>query len=167
MFKNLTRFFYMKKLILGLCLFGMVLNAQATVDEINAVTIHSKFGKGLTIMLDEYPMVTFSGKEMTVSTQDVVLNYDATTVAKFTYESLIVGVNDVDRPENMFRLDKTSLKVFNLDPYSKVMVYTVDGVLVSSETTDAKGNATLPLPEAENAVYVVKTSDINFKIRKQ
>lgn len=157
----------MKKLFLCLCLFGMVLKTQAVVDEINAVTIHSKFGKGLTIMLDEYPRVTFSGKEMTVCTQDVVLNYDATTVSKLTYESLIVGVDDVDKTKNMFRLDKTSLKVFNLDPYAKVMVYTVDGVLVSSETTDVSGNATIPLPEAENAVYVVKTSDIKFKICKQ
>jgi hypothetical protein len=47
-----------------------------------------------------------------------------------------------------------------------VQVYTVDGVLVASATTDNQGNVSLSVPERQGAVYVVKTSTLTFKVSK-
>lgn len=155
----------MKKLLF---LFSFLLTTlYASSQEINAMVLHLASGAEVTCLLDERPVVTFEGDELVLTTHMNVVRYQASDVLSFTYAS--VSITSIDRTSSAvtsFAFDGDMLRANSLAPKSMVMVYTVDGTLVTSCKTDKSGNVSLSLPRQAGAVYVVKTSVANFKISK-
>lgn len=157
----------MKRKLLTVCFLLIFVATWASSEEINALRIHSKSGKNVTILLDENPVVRFEGNDLVVTTHMNVVNYSSADVVKFTYVS--VSPDDVRTPNllgTVISFEKESVKVANLAPQTLVSVYTVDGKLISSATTDSKGCASLKLPEQSASVYIINAPSLTFKIRR-
>ena len=154
----------MRKTILSLAMLLCSLSSWA--EDINAMMLHLASGKQVVCLLDEKPVVTFSGEELILTTHMNEVSYQSSDVLKFTY--LYVdpsGVNQLPM-QSMFTLRGNGLSVVGAEPGSQVAVYSVDGMLVASAKADKKGTASIVLPEQSGKVYVVKTSVANFKITK-
>ena len=66
----------------------------------------------------------------------------------------------------VFNFGKNTLQATNIEPSSKVEIYTTDGIMVASSVADVDGNVTMELSAQSGKVYIVKTSVANFKITK-
>lgn len=158
----------MRKILLSLALMLCPFKIAVASDNVNAMLLHVSSGQNLTILLDEQPVVTFSDDNLIVTTHMSVISIPSSLVTKFTYvhEDDETRINNAGQYGTVLSFDGKRLNVRNLAPSTGVQVYTVDGVLVASGTTDIRGNVSLSVPDKAGAVYMVKTSTLTFKIRK-
>lgn len=156
---------YTKRHIFLFVLF-LALTASAQ-DNINALKLHFVSGRQVTVLLDSEPVITFSGSQLVLSTHMNVVSYNASDISKYTYASVVPsGITNPNAGDTMFTFTESSIIATHLAPGSAVEVYSVDGALVASGKADVHGNATIGVPARSGAVYVVKTSVVNFKITK-
>lgn len=95
------------------------------------------------------------------------VSYPSADVLKLTYVNVNpTNINGIERSGTLYSLIGDELKIANAVPGTRVFVYTVDGTLLTSSTTDTQGCLTLPIAGMSGSVYVVKTSSVTFKIRK-
>lgn len=136
---------------------------------LNALRLHKASGEEVTILLKERPVVTFVSNDLVVTTQSNEVSYPSADIMKFTYEAVVEysGVNGLAQTGSLISFLGDELQVAHLTPATEVAVYTLDGKCVATATTDAKGAASISLSGQPAAVYVVKTSSVTFKIRKQ
>lgn len=143
------------------------LSLSTWAEDINAMMLHLASGKQVICLLDEKPIVTFSGDELVLTTHMNEVSYQSADVLKFTYLYVDpAGIDQVGVPQSMFSFRGNALSVSGAEPDSQIAVYSVDGALVASAKADKKGAASIILPELSGKVYVVKTSVANFKITK-
>lgn len=156
----------MKKGLLLICLLICVLRVSA--ESINALMLHMTSGKQIICMLDELPVVSFKGKELVLISRTDIISYQADEIVKFTYTYVnTTMVGETRKLSTMFKLEDNVLCAYNLEPLSKVFIYNMDGMLITSADTGRNGEVTISLPQSSNSVFVVKTSVANFKLIKQ
>lgn len=155
----------MKRILLSFLMAVIALSSWA--EDINAMMLHLASGKQVICLLDEKPIVTFSGDELVLTTHMNEVSYQSADVLKFTYLYVDpAGISQAGVPQSMFSFSGNALSVTGAEPDSQIAVYSVDGTLVASTKTNKKGVASIVLPEQPGKVYVVKTSVANFKITK-
>ena len=134
---------------------------------VNALRLHKASGDEVTILLSERPLVTFNNNDLVITTHMDEVSYPSADVLKLTYVNVNpTNINGIERSGTLYSLIGDELKIANAVPGSRVFVYTVDGTLLTSSTTDTQGCSTLPIAGMSGSVYVVKTSSVTFKIRK-
>ena len=137
-------------------------------DGVNAILLEGPSGN-FTVLLDEQPVVTFSGDDFVVTTHmGASLSVPASYVTKWTYvyDEEATSLKNAARFGSLLSFDGKHLGLSNLAPSSAVQVYTSDGALVASAKADSHGSVSLSVPERQGAVYLVKTSSVTFKVSK-
>ena len=155
-----------KSIILFLLQITFIVHAYSI--NINAIKIYDKSGTFVTILLDEQPKVTFDGNDVVLTTHMSVVNYPSTEIVKLTYLDLknATGIDNFTSSGVVFSFNNEVVKIQNLASQTKVSLYTVEGILVVSGMTDAKGRVSLPIPKVTQEYMIVKTPSLTFKIRK-
>lgn len=159
----------MRKLFFLLTLPLYALMVRAASDEVNAMLLQGPSDFRLTILLDDQPVVTFSDDYLVITTyMGDAVSIPSSLVAKWTYvrDDEATGIKSAARFGSLLSIDGNHLSLSNLAPSSAVQVYSADGALVASATTDSRGNVSLSLPDRQGAVYLVKTSCVTFKVTK-
>lgn len=137
-------------------------------ERVNALLLHKASGEEVAILLSERPVVTFVSNDLVVTTHMNEVTYPSADIVKWTYDQVeYSGVDGLAQAGTLISLLGEELRVARLAPATEVAVYTVDGKCVATATTDGQGAASLSLSGQPAAVYVVKTSSVTFKIRKQ
>lgn len=140
---------------------------SSSAEDINALMLHLASGKQVVCLLDEKPLVTFSGGDLELTTHMNKVSYQSADVLKFTYlYADPSGISQVELSHNMFSLSENRLSFTGLEPDTNITVYTAEGILVASAKTNNNGAASITLPEQSGKVYIVSTSVANFKITK-
>lgn len=156
----------MKKIVF--LLFGALIALSAVCAssaEINALRVFCKSSADVTIMLDEAPVVRFDNLNLVISTTNNEVSIPSDEALKISYLNVDPdGIISQTMSEPMFFFGKESLNVSNLAPQASVSIYTVDGRLISSATTDADGKASLSLPARSATVYIVRTPGFSLKL---
>lgn len=157
-----------RKLFFLLALLLCPLMTNAASDNANAILLQGPSDFRFTILLDDQPVITFSEDYLVVTMHIRAVSIPSSFVTKWTYvkDDKATGINNAGKFGSVLSFDGKNLGMTNLTPSIAVQVYTVDGALVSSATTDSRGNVSLSVPERQGAVYVVKTSTVTFKISK-
>jgi hypothetical protein len=157
----------MKKIIFSMAMLLSVFSVRANSDGVNAMLLEGPSDK-FTILLDDQPVVTFSDDHLVVTTHMAAVSIPSSLVKKWTYvnDEQATGIRNAVRFGSLLSFDGKHLGLSNLAPSSAVQVYTADGALVASATTDSRGSVALSLPERSGAVYLVKTSSVTFKVTK-
>ena len=158
----------MRKQFISFALLLFSLTAGAASDGINAMLLQGPSGSNFTILLDDQPVVTFSDDYLVVTTHMSAVSIPSSLVTKWTYvkDDEATNINNANNFGTVLSFDGKHIGVTHLSPSSAVQVYTADGALVASGTTDSRGNVSLSVPERQGAVYVVKTSTVPFKVSK-
>ena len=155
-----------KLILLFLLLASFMGNTHSS--NINAIKIHNKSGSFVTILLEEQPKVTFEGNDVVLTTHMNIVNYPSAEIVKLTYLDVkdATGIDNFNSFGVVFSFNNDVVKIQNLVSQTKVSLYTVEGVLVASGMTDAKGCISLPMPKGTQTCMIVKTPSLTFKIRK-
>ena len=157
----------MRKQFISFALLLFSLTAGAS-DGINAMLLQGSSDFRFTILLDDQPVVTFSDDYLVVTTHMSAVSIPSSLVTKWTYvkDDEATSINNATRFGSVLSFDGKHLGMTHLEPSSAVQIYTADGALVASGTTDSRGNVSLSVPERQGAVYLIKTSTVTFKISK-
>lgn len=135
-------------------------------NERNAMKLWLQNNKQITFLLDDQPVLSFEGSDLTVKTHLNNFSYDSADIKKYTIEyvdpSGISGVTG----SIVFSIENGALVACNLPASSPVSIYSVDGKLLKTQTTDRNGHIRIPLENIGSSVVLVKTSIANFKITR-
>ena len=155
----------MKRLLLSIVLFGSALFVSAI--ELNALILHMKSGKQVTCFLKEQPKVSFVENDLIINTDFGETCYQIGDIVKFTYSYVDPNhIDDILASNICFNFDGQTLSAKNLEPSSNVSIFSIDGILLRSAKVADNGEITMDIPLTSGSVIIVKTSELNFKVRK-
>jgi len=155
------------KRVIPLFFLMLSLTGKAWAEEVNALTLWMVSGSKVVCLLDEQPVVTFTGDEIVLSTHMNKMSYPTADVLKFTHSYVDpTGIAQSGVAGTCFLFDGNFIKAFNLEPRSEVEVYSVDGSLLSETIADGSGNVCVSVPAQPGVVFIIKTLVANFKIMK-
>lgn len=155
----------MKRLLLSIVLFGSALFVSAI--ELNALILHMKSGKQVTCFLKEQPKVSFVENDLIIKTDFGETCYQVGDIVKFTYSYVDPNhIDDILASNICFNFDGQTLSAKNLEPSSNVSIFSIDGILLRSAKVADNGEITVDIPLTSGSVIIVKTSELNFKVRK-
>lgn len=156
----------MKKLLTAaLIVFACAANSYA--EDFKQLILWKANGERVNISLEEYPRVTFTSDEVLITTHMNDFSFPAKDIVRFTYDTSTTGIENVTSDNQLsFSLIKNRLSISNTKSNSTIMVYQVDGVLMTSQKSDKSGNVIINMESYQPGVYIVKTASGNFKIRK-
>lgn len=155
----------MKRLLLSIVLFGSALFVSAI--ELNALILHMKSGKQVTCFLKEQPKVSFVENDLIINTDFGETCYQIGDIVKFTYSYVDPNhIDDILASNICFNFDGQTLSAKNLEPSSNVSIFSIDGILLRSAKVADNGEITVDIPLTSGSVIIVKTSELNFKVRK-
>ena len=155
----------MKRLLLSIVLFGSALFVSAI--ELNALILHMKSGKQVTCFLKEQPKVSFVENDLIINTYFGETCYQVGDIVKFTYSYVDPNhIDDILASNICFNFDGQTLSAKNLEPSSNVSIFSIDGILLRSAKVADNGEISVDIPLTSGSVIIVKTSELNFKVRK-
>ena len=155
------------KQLLAICLFGCV--AFATAEKTHVV-IELKSGKDIGFLLNDSLEFTHENGTLVVNNNtttsyviDSVKNFHFTNGENLSPEEKL-SVNDQSSTElSIISLDDATLQVKNAQPLEKVMLSSVNGVILFNSKTDAEGSIVITLPK-QKGVYVLSIGRRGIKI---
>ena len=155
----------MKRLLLSIVLFGSAMFVSAI--ELNALILHMKSGKQVTCFLKEQPKVSFVENDLIINTDFGETCYQVGDIVKFTYSYVDPNhIDDILASNICFNFDGQTLSAKNLEPSSHVSIFSIDGILLRSAKVADNGEISVDIPLTSGSVIIVKTSELNFKVRK-
>ena len=155
----------MKRLLLSIVLFGSAMFVSAI--ELNALILHMKSGKQVTCFLKEQPKVSFVENDLIINTDFGETCYQIGDIVKFTYSYVDPNhIDDILASNICFNFDGQTLSAKNLEPSSNVSIFSIDGILLRSAKVADNGEISVDIPLTSGSVIIVKTSELNFKVRK-
>ena len=155
----------MKRLLLSIVLFGSAMFVSAI--ELNALILHMKSGKQVTCFLKEQPKVSFVENDLIINTDFGETCYKVGDIVKFTYSYVDPNhIDDILASNICFNFDGQTLSAKNLEPSSNVSIFSIDGILLRSAKVADNGEISVDIPLTSGSVIIVKTSELNFKVRK-
>lgn len=117
--------------------------------------------------LSGHPVLTIGDDHFTMSTDDNKngIEFDASLAHSFTFitES---GVKSVGADGAMVSLNGDALSLSGFPANTPVSIYTAAGVLVCEVVVGTDGSAEISLSGLQHGVYVVNSSQIQFKFSK-
>ena len=155
----------MKRLLLSIVLFGSAMFVSAI--ELNTLILHMKSGKQVTCFLKEQPKVSFVENDLIINTDFGETCYQVGDIVKFTYSYVDPNhIDDILASNICFNFDGQTLSAKNLEPSSNVSIFSIDGILLRSAKVADNGEISVDIPLTSGSVIIVKTSELNFKVRK-
>jgi len=156
----------MKRLIQFVALI-LCITSKTSAENINSMTLWMESGKQLVYLLDDEPVVKFTGDDVVVTTTFEEIMLPAKDVLRYTlgYTDLAGVVNPVNM-QVKFNIDGNKLYFYGMERDDLVEVYSIAGILIAKSNANQAGEAVVILPDDSDNIFVVKTSTANFKLRK-
>lgn len=151
-----------------LCLTMLFLTIGVTyAEDVNAIVLWLKDNSQIVFKLEEKPIVKFEGNDLVITTGKNTVSYRSNDIRKFTYSNLNANsVGIIPETKSIFSILDNILTVNNIEPFSKVEIYSVDGLLLCEKETDVNGFVSILLPYSPGNTIVIKTTYSTFKVRK-
>jgi hypothetical protein len=165
------KLFFIIALFYVSCMSGTI--GAVETSEVNYLLVWSQDESVLGYYgLEENPVVTYDNGYLNVSTENkgIVAEFVSSQVMKFTLgdnEDIATQLKEQLLNSSYLKKDGNVLVFSSFKSGSSVMVVSLDGKVMTSETIDSEGNLVLPISHYPSGVYVVKTESITCKIIKK
>lgn len=159
----------MKKILLTFMLFAFAATMFANGKDVLSVLM--KDGTSVYFLLAEKPYITFQNDEMKIVSDTDEALVKRTLVERFEFINEIpTGIEDVEEEDEQlranFKLDGDAVYITGLASGSKVVLYAMDGRVVTTSVAAADGCVTLSLNTLPSGIYIVKYNDTAIKFIK-
>lgn len=130
-------------------------------------------GSRTAYALGQHPVVTYTNGELLLTTTQQQVTYAACDVRRFTFSASDISCDaptSVTSPleqGQQFNLQQGNVRFSGSPAGSTITVYTIDGKLLHTTTTDEAGNATIDIASYPAGIYIIKTETITHKIIKR
>ena len=159
----------MKKILLTFMLFSFAATMFANGKDVLSVLM--KDGTSVYFLLAEKPYITFQNDEMKIVSDTDEALVKRTLVERFEFVNEIpTGIEDVEEQDEQlranFKLDGDAVYITGLASGIKVVLYAMDGRVVTTSVATADGCVTLSLNTLLSGIYIVKYNDTAIKFIK-
>ena len=123
------------------------------------LVITTKSGTVAEFLIADYPVITYRDNLLKVEGGGSEISVEADAVGSFDFipsENSGVGVINAD-----------GSTFSGLKPGDPVLVYTADGKLAASLKADDSSSVSVDLNGLPSGIYIIRTPDASFKIKKQ
>lgn len=158
-------------MIFVMCIFcGLNSFAEDTSPFLYYMQIALKDGSHQEILLNDLPVVNFEKNTLTISTtKDEIIYND---IALITFSEKIkdepTGLNELQKSENpLMQVTDNKIVFSHLDHKSRVDVYTLQGKLVTSSSSDSGDEITVEWGSFTPGVYIFRVNQRSFKLIKK
>lgn len=164
----------MKRLIISLMAFmtAMVpITAEETID-IEQLVVEFSSGETVAIDLQDSPVLSFSADTLVATSPGIELRYPIQQIAQYYFTTVqreVTGITQVvnsssasEQPTPEISDGKAGFS--GLKVGSKVVVYTIDGRVVTIVKAQEDGTASVDLNGLGSGIYILQTSGASFKI---
>ena len=117
--------------------------------------------------LDDEPKTTFTLEELVIQTSTATFSYPLKNMLRYTYESSMVGIDDMKSKGLRVTHRGNDVIVTGLSQGKSIAVYGVDGKLLLTRQSDGTICQTLSLSQFPTGVYVIKADTVNYIFMKQ
>lgn len=117
--------------------------------------------------LTDSPVVTYSGNDIVVTCGENVFQTSMADIRTVTFQDgEATAIEKVIAPEEKATYAFGSAAFEGLQAGSTVTVYTIDGKVVGTSKADADGRATADMTGLQSGIYIIRTANKSFKIKK-
>ena len=139
------------------------------VDEVvDHVVIENTNGETVSFLLSEDPHFKFNGQTVTVTTDDVTIDYEAEEIARvYLTKSIPTGIDISELPANKegkLSIEAGRIVITGLQPSESANVYQLTGVLAATMKADQEGQLVISIDDMPAKVSIIKTKHQSFKI---
>ena len=134
----------------------------------NAVKMIESNGEETVFLLSTHPKVSLSQSVLEIKTDTDEITCDIDEGVRFElidFED--ASVNDIEEDKPVFKVSKERVEAFNLKPGSDVKLYDLTGKIMESVKTDSTGHAALDISVLPDGIYIINSSNRNFKFYKK
>ena len=115
-------------------------------------------GQRINYVLEEEPRISFSGKDVVVSTKGQMnVRFLFSNIRKYYFVNTSTGIENLKLNEIFVSISNGNITISNAPANSEISVYKADGCVVDRLWVGVDGKASLSLDEYASGVYVIKT----------
>ena len=133
------------------------------------LVVWMKAGDRVTYDLADNPVTTFSGSQLVIRTNNLIITYERKDVLRYTYENVTYNGIDMMPGERRVQVNREGDEVTfrGLTIGSTAYIYSVNGTLLEQhEVTDSQP-LTVSLHNRPNGVYIVKAGTETIKVLRK
>jgi len=138
------------------------MTAVSTYANDTRLVITQKDGSETVFLLSSHPVITFSGKDMVITSNNTTITIPMASVVNYATNEDPASISPLSADLPEYR--NGSIVFSGLVRGAEVRVYRVDGSLVSSQQADSSGHATVSIATLPKGVYIVRTPNSSMKI---
>ena len=161
----------MKKLLLLLLLFGMVLpriEMRAADQTKQHLVLHLKSGEKVYFDMEDLPVTTFDKGQLVITYAAGTIYYALSDVSKYTYEGNFVGLENVLAPGTIqVRHNNEVVAIDGLPDNAVMSIVTMDGKLLGSRRAKKGVTTMLTLSPYPAGIYIINAGGTSFKVEKR
>jgi len=124
-------------------------------------------GQVAIINLDEQPITKYADGNLIITTTQTTITYPLEKVRKYTYVSVVDGIEGQQVMNAVLSKDGETLTFTNMKPQTAIALYNVFGQLLHQVSTPQSGKAVISVATLPVGVYVVKVNGVTYKISKR
>jgi hypothetical protein len=132
------------------------------------VVIEHTNGETVSFLLSEDPRFKFNGQTVTVTTDDVTIDYKAEEIARvYLTKSIPTGIDISELPANKegnLSIEAGRIVITGLQPSESASVYQLSGVLAATMKANQEGQLVISIDDMPAKVSIIKTKHQSFKI---
>ena len=133
----------------------------------NALKINLKDGNTFTIGLSENPSVAYSDTSFVLKSASVELQFAYSKVENIIFiETDLTEIPSVGSASQLSLNDGT-IYITGAAVEEDVLLITIDGKNIAKYKTDKEGSVTFSVSEYPSGMYIIKMSNLTFKIIKK
>jgi len=159
----------MKRIFTLLCLFAMVVAANASIKGYKSVLLNHTDGSSDIIAIEEDMTVKASEGVLTLSCSKGDISVPISELRNWTYgtlsgqDDLWVGIESPIADDVVIRMGADCVELLNLPGGSDVMLTAIDGRIVKAVSVN-DGYVNLPLADLRGGVYILTYNKKSIKI---
>lgn len=159
----------MKK-IFCLLLLSVIITTPSFAEQVTSLVLELADGTRSTFLFSETPVITIPDDNVNISCATSNISYNRQNIKKMYFEQTETAIKNIKIDESNVTFcfqDREHIKVSGLASGESVCVYNLSGLLLSSHKASSSGNATIPLTENKERMYIIKCGNKSFKVNSK
>ncbi|MBQ4296013.1 MAG: hypothetical protein II755_10570 [Prevotella sp.] len=133
-------------------------------DAVKCMVLKQSDGTVSSFALREAPMVSYEDANIVVSCGEQTFSTPLAGIDTWTFEDIPTAIQAI--PDESGKPSFSYGTISGLAPGSAISIHSIDGKTLRSLKADSHGHATIDLSQWGHGVFIVRTPNHSFKIKK-
>ena len=161
-----------KNLIMFFCLLAQWSSSCYAQDKIPGIIVEMNNGQKIEYKLADNPKLAFDGTTITLTTNEITVEYKPTDLKKVTtgdVQNDNTGVHDLEQDvtQGTIQAEGGFVRLSGFTPNEPVRIYSLSGVLTTAYSIPDAGTLIISISSLPTGISIIKTNNQSIKITKR